>query len=80
MRYPCEGVCSAVPFFRRCRSARPNCEAGNGDDEMPTLSTEKTMTVAIYICSAALLGVIAIRVHNLESWLERGDYKRHLED
>jgi len=38
------------------------------------------MTVAIYICSAALLGVIAIGVHNLESWLERGDYKRHLED
>ena len=51
MRYSCEGVCSAVPFFRRCRSVRPNCEAGNGDDEMPTLSTEKTMTVAIYICS-----------------------------
>jgi len=50
------------------------------DDEMPTLSTEKTMTVAIYICSAAFLGVIAIGVHNLESWLERWDYNRHLED
>jgi hypothetical protein len=45
---------------------------------MPTLSTEKTMTVAIYICP--FLGVIAIDVHNLESWLERWDYKRHLED
>jgi hypothetical protein len=38
------------------------------------------MTVAIYICSAAFLGAIAIAVHNLESWLERGEYKRHLED
>jgi hypothetical protein len=38
---------------------------------MPTLSTEKTMTVAIYICPPAFLGVIAIDVHNLESWLER---------
>jgi hypothetical protein len=47
---------------------------------MPTLSTEKTMTVAIYICSAAFLGVIAIGVHNLESWLERWDYNRDLED
>jgi hypothetical protein len=47
---------------------------------MPTLSTEKTMTVAIHICSAAFLGVIAIGVHNLESWLERWDYKRDLED
>jgi hypothetical protein len=51
MRYSCEGVCPAVPLFRRCRSARPNCETGNDDDEMPTLSTEKTMTVAFYICS-----------------------------
>lgn len=80
MRYSCEGLCSVVPFFHRCRSARPNWETGNGDDEMPTLSTEKTMTVAIYICSAAFLGVIAIGVHNLESWLERWDYTRHLED
>ena len=38
------------------------------------------MTVAIYHCSAAFLGVIAIAVHNLESWLERWDYNRHLED
>lgn len=38
------------------------------------------MTVAIYICSAAFLGVIVIGVHNLESWLERWDYKRDLED
>ena len=38
------------------------------------------MTWAIYICSAAFLGVIAIGVHNLESWLERWDYTRHLED
>ena len=38
------------------------------------------MTVAIYICSAALLGVIAIGVYNLESWLERWDYERHHED
>ena len=38
------------------------------------------MTVAIYICSAAFLCVIAIGVHNLESWLERWDYKRDLED
>jgi hypothetical protein len=60
--------------------ARPNWEVGNGDDEIPTLSTEKTMTVAIYICSAALLGGLAIGVYNLESWLERWDYKRHLED
>jgi hypothetical protein len=38
------------------------------------------MTVAIYICPPAFLGVIAIDVHNLESWRERWDYKRHLED
>jgi len=36
--------------------------------------------VAIYMCSAAFLDVIAIGVHNLESWLDRWDYKRHLED
>jgi hypothetical protein len=51
-----------------------------GLDEMRTLSKEKPMTVAIYICSAALLAVLAIAVYNLESWLERWDYKRHLED
>jgi hypothetical protein len=38
------------------------------------------MTVAINVCSAALLGAIAIGAHNLESWLQRWDYKRHLED
>jgi hypothetical protein len=38
------------------------------------------MTVAINICSAALLGAIAIGAHNLESWFQRWDYKRHLED
>lgn len=38
------------------------------------------MTVAIYICSAVLLGVIGIGVYNLESWLERWDYKHHVED
>jgi hypothetical protein len=53
---------------------------GNSDDETPTLSTEKTMTVAINTCAAAFLGAIAIGVHNLESWLEHWDYKRHLED
>jgi hypothetical protein len=53
---------------------------GNGDDEIPTPSTEKTMTVAICICSAALLGGMAIGFYNLESWLERWDYERHLED
>jgi hypothetical protein len=38
------------------------------------------MTVAIYVCSAALLAAAAIAVYNLESWLERWDYERHLED
>jgi hypothetical protein len=53
---------------------------GGADDQIPALSTENTMTVAIYICSAALLTVLAIGVHNLESWLERWDYERHYED
>ena len=38
------------------------------------------MTVAIYICSAAFLGAIAIAVHNLESWLGRCNYNRRLEE
>jgi hypothetical protein len=31
------------------------------------------MTVAIYVCSAAFLTIMAIAVYNLESWLERWD-------
>ena len=38
------------------------------------------MTMAIFVCSAALLTVLAIGVYNLESWLERWDYERHYED
>jgi hypothetical protein len=38
------------------------------------------MIVAIYICSAACLTVMAIGLYNLESWLERWDYDRHHED
>jgi len=38
------------------------------------------MTVAIYICSAAFLTVMAIGVYNLESSLDRWDYERHHED
>jgi hypothetical protein len=53
---------------------------GGADDQIPALSMENTMTVAIYVCSAALLTVLAIGVHNLESWLERWDYERHYED
>jgi hypothetical protein len=73
-------VSSVVPCFRRLPTRPAKLGGGHGDDEIPTLSTEKTMTVAIYICSAALLGGLAIGVYNLESWLERWDYKRHLED
>jgi hypothetical protein len=57
-----------------------NREPGSVGDEIPTLTTEKTMTVAIYICSAAFLTALAIAVYNLESWLERWDYERHYED
>jgi hypothetical protein len=38
------------------------------------------MTVAIYICAAAFLTVLAVGVYTLESWLERWDYERHQED
>lgn len=38
------------------------------------------MTVAIYICSAAFLSIMAIGLYNLESWLERWDYERRYED
>jgi hypothetical protein len=38
------------------------------------------MTVVVYICSGALLVGLGIGVYHLESWLERWDYKRHLED
>jgi hypothetical protein len=47
---------------------------------MPTLSTDNTMVVAIYICSAAFLTIVAMGVYNLESWVERWDYERHQED
>jgi hypothetical protein len=59
---------------------RTSREPGSGDDEMPTLSTDNTMVVAIYICSAAFLTIVPMGVYNLESWVERWDYERHHED
>jgi hypothetical protein len=47
---------------------------------MPTLSTDNTTGVAINICSAAFLTIVAMGVDNLESWVERCDYDRHHED
>jgi hypothetical protein len=38
------------------------------------------MTVAICFCPVVLLIVLAFGVCNLESWLERWDYKHHHED
>jgi hypothetical protein len=38
------------------------------------------MIVAICICSAAFLTVMAVGLYDLESWLERWDYDRHYED
>jgi hypothetical protein len=64
----------------RMRAVRHTLLPSAADDEIPALSTEKTMTVAIYVCSAAVLVMVAIGLHNLESWLERWDYDRHLED
>lgn len=55
----------------------------------PPLVNEVTGTDNDHLTSTALIapnnflmegGVIAIGVHNLESWLERWDYKRDLED
>lgn len=38
------------------------------------------MDVVINICCVVVLAVIAIGVYDLQSWLERSDRERHLED
>jgi hypothetical protein len=39
------------------------------------------MTAVVGFCAAAaLITVVAIGLHNLQSWLERWDHDRHFED
>lgn len=38
------------------------------------------MTMVSYVWPAVLVAGLAIGIYNLQSWLERWDYKRHLED
>jgi hypothetical protein len=38
------------------------------------------MNAAIAVWSAVVLAVVATGIYNLQSWLERSDYKRHFQD